>query len=144
MEKSYRDFENEEVEKIFLAYPGKVRSKMYDLRDFILDIGEGLEQVKGIQETLKWGEPSFITTGPKTGTTIRIDWKEKHPDYYAVYVNCQTSLIESFKVLYPDSFIYEGTRAIQFPLYEDLWENRLKVARLREFITMAMTYHLDK
>lgn len=43
-----------------------------------------------IEETLKWGEPADMTKNG-AGSTIRLDWKPKHPDHYALYFNCKTT-----------------------------------------------------
>lgn len=76
-----------------------------------------------VTETLKWGEPSYACP---TGSSVRIDWKSKHPDQYAVYFNCNTKLIETFKELYHDIFVFDGNRAIVITLDEKLPEGPLK------------------
>ena len=54
-----------------------------------------------IKETLKWGEPSYLT---KNGSTLRIDWKKTNPNHYSMYFNCKTKLIITFKELFSDKF----------------------------------------
>ena len=71
------------------------------------------EGVGELEETLKWGEPSYLTTESKSGTTIRIDWKPKHPNQYAMYVNCKTTLVDTYRSLFPE-LTYEKNRAIIF------------------------------
>ncbi len=143
---------NELVRKKFESYPKKVKAKLEFLRSLILDVAANTEQVGDIEETLKWGEPSYIALpvqfedksgkikkAKALGTTIRIDWKPKSPDQYALYVNCQTSLIDSYNSLFPNTFTFEGSRAVVFDLEEDL-----PLEELRICIQMALTYHLDK
>jgi hypothetical protein len=60
-------------EEDFNAYPEAVREKLLILRDLIIETAREIEGVDELNETLKWGEPSFLA---KKGSTIRIDWKE--------------------------------------------------------------------
>lgn len=60
------------VEKKFTEYPDFVRKQMLNLRELVLDTATEIPEVTTIEETLKWGEPSFIT---KKGSTLRVDWK---------------------------------------------------------------------
>ena len=70
------------VDVVFASYPNIVRDKMQFLRDLVIETAEEADDVINLEETLKWGEPSFVT---KNGSTLRIDWKEKTPDQYAMY-----------------------------------------------------------
>ena len=65
-----------------------------------------------LEETLKWGEPSYLV---KKGSTIRMDWKVKTPDQYAMYFKCTSKLVPTFRELFGDLFKYEKNRAILFP-----------------------------
>ena len=125
------------VKEKFDSYPPKIRSRMKHLRKLILDVAKHLPEVGKLEETLKWGEPAYLTSQTKSGTTIRIDWKEKNPAYYCLYVHCQTSLVDSYRSIFPDTFVYEGNRAVCFPVDEPLEEEALRIC-----IEMALTYHL--
>ena len=57
-----------------------------------------------LEETLKWGEPSYLT---KYGSTVRMDWKEKNPEQFAVYFKCTSALVPTFKTIYKDKFKFE-------------------------------------
>ena len=92
------------------------------LRDLILETASEIESVEEIEETLKWGEPSYIV---KKGSTIRMDWKPKAPNQYAMYFNCNTSLVETFKAVYGNLFKYEKNRAILFELNDKIPKNEL-------------------
>ena len=70
----------------------------------------------GLVETLKWGQPAYLTVKPKTGSTIRIDAFGGRDEHYAMFVHCQSRLVESFRVLYPQTFTFEGKRALLFGL----------------------------
>ncbi|MGD1843746.1 MAG: DUF1801 domain-containing protein [Thermonemataceae bacterium] len=105
------------------AYPEVVRSKLKALRQLIVEVAESLPEIQQIEETLKWGEPSYIVQG---GSTIRMDWKPKMPQQYALYFNCNTRLVETFKVVYGDLFNYEGKRAILFDLEDEIPKEEIK------------------
>ena len=125
--------QNPQVKAKFETYPKDIKKKMQYLRKLILDTASEIDQIEQLEETLKWGEPSYIV---KKGSTIRMDWKDKKPDQYALYFNCNTSLVETFKAVYGNLFHYEKNRAIVFPLNETLPEKEIK-----ECIEMALKYH---
>lgn len=106
------------------------------LRQLIIDTASELLPEREIEETLRWGEPSYIT---KNGSTIRIDWKKSSPDNYAMYFNCKTKLIDTFKERYKDKFKFEGNRAIIFNENDEIPTNQLK-----HCISLALTYHKIK
>ena len=58
---------------------------------------------------------------------------------YAMYFNCNTSLVDTFKELYGDLFNFEGNRAIVFNETDELVVNELK-----HCISLALTYHRVK
>ena len=125
-----------EVELVFNNYPAFVRKKILNLRRLILDAAKEIEEITGVEETLKWGEPSFIV---KNGSTIRIDWKKKTPDQYAIYFKCTSRLVPTFKMVYKDIFKYEGNRAIVFKMDDEIPE-----AELKSCLTAGLTYHKVK
>ena len=126
-------FNNSEVRNIFDSYPEDVRLKMLFLRQLVLDTAKEIDSIKGIEETLKWGEPGYLTKG---GSTIRIGWKPSKPDEYAMYFHCKTKLIDTFKEIYKDRFTFEGNRAIVFNI-----KDRVPVNELKHCISLSLTYH---
>jgi hypothetical protein len=127
------------VEAVFSAYPGPVRARLLALRRLILDTARTTAGVGALQEALKWGQPSYLTTESKSGSTIRIDQvKAAEAGQYAVYFHCQTDLVETFRGLYPE-LRYSGNRAILLDAGEAIPE-----AALRHCIGLALTYHLKK
>ena len=127
------------VKQKFNSYPKHIKPKMESLRNLIFEVAKTTAGVGELEETLKWGEPAYLTTKPKSGTTIRIDWKPKSPDQIAMYVNCQTALISTFKTLFSDELNFEGNRAIVFPVRKPIPKKQLTVC-----IKMALCYHLNK
>ena len=128
--------QNPEVKSKFASYPEAVKDKLNYLRHLIFTTASEIEGISEIEETLKWGEPSYIV---KNGSTIRMDWKIKAPDQYAMYFNCNTSLVETFRMIYGNLFKYEKNRALLFHLKEVIPEEELK-----QCISMALQYHLLK
>jgi hypothetical protein len=119
-----RAFRNPAVARIFAAYPPGVRRRMLTLRAKIFAVARSIDGVGEIEETLKWGEPAYVTAESKSGSTIRIDWKPSKPDRYAMYFICTTDLVETFRTLYPHEFTYEGNRAITFALDQAItWDS---------------------
>lgn len=123
----------------FETYPKDIQEKLIHLRHLILDVALNTEGVGEIEETLKWGEPSYLTSKTKSGTTIRIGWSSKKPNNYAFYVNCKTTLIDTYRSLFSKAFSYERSRALVFNL-----KGTLPEPELRQCIKMALRYHLDK
>jgi len=132
-----KPFSTSSVAKVFESYPEKIRGKLLKLRELIFQTGARLAEVGEIEETLKWGQPSYLTSETKSGTTIRIDAMAKEPGRYAMYFHCQTSVIETVKNRFGDTFEYQGNRALVFSEAEGLPEKEL-----RECISLALTYHL--
>jgi hypothetical protein len=126
------------VEAVFAAYPGPVKSKLLALRRLIFDTAKTTAEVGALQEALKWGQPSYLTTESKSGSTIRIDQVKAEAGQYAVYFHCQTDLVETFRELYPE-LRYGGNRSILLDAGEKLPEKAL-----RHCVALALTYHLRK
>ncbi len=120
------------VDEVFDNYPDFVKTKMGFLRELVIETTkeQGITQ---IEETLKWGEPSYLA---KHGSTLRMDWKNKTPDQYAMYFKCTSKLVETFKEVYSDTFCYETTRAIVFQLDE-----KIPIPELKKCIATTLNYH---
>ena len=56
-----------------------------------------------------------------------------------MFVNCKTTLLDSYRLLYPDTFQFEGQRAVIFSTGSPPPE-----AALRHLIALALTYHRAK
>jgi hypothetical protein len=100
---------NSAVEVVFGAYPSPIKARLLALRRLILDTAKTTDGVGALEETLKWGQPSYLTTESKSGSTIRIDQVKAEAGRYAVYFHCQTDLVETFRELYPE-LRYSGNR----------------------------------
>lgn len=125
-----------DVDAVFRNYPDSVQSKLLMLRDLIIETAEEMDEITHLEETLKWGEPSYLV---KNGSTIRIDWKSKTPHQYAMYFKCTSRLVETFKLIFKDTFHFEGTRAIVFEL-----DHKIPTNDLKKCISAALRYHKVK
>jgi hypothetical protein len=127
------------VDAVFAAYPKPLKAKLLALRRLIFDTAKTTEGVGALQETLKWGQPSYLTSETKSGSTIRIDQVKSAANQYAVYFHCQTDLVETFRELYPRELSYGGNRSILLNAQDEIPETPL-----RHCVALALTYHLNK
>jgi hypothetical protein len=127
------------VAEAFGEYPVAVRKRLRLVRSLILDTARKTEGVGQLTETLKWQEPAYLTEETGSGSTIRLGWSKSHPDHAAIYFNCRTSLVSTFRDLFPDAFRYVDNRAILLPVDKPLSEDALSLC-----IAMALTYHKAK
>jgi hypothetical protein len=130
---------NPAVDAVFGAYPKPLKSKLLALRRLIFDTARSTKGVGRLEETLKWGQPSYLTPETKSGSTIRIDQVKPATNRYAVYFHCQTDLVETFRELYPTEFDYGGNRSILLNAEDEIPEQAL-----RHCVALALTYHLNK
>jgi len=127
------------VRAVFRAYPPELRARLLELRRLIFETASKTAGVDKLRETLKWGQPSYLTADSNSGTTIRIDEAKGEPGKYALYVHCQTDLLPRFRELYPRTFEYRGNRAIVLEA-----GRKIPRAALRHCIALALTYRLRK
>jgi hypothetical protein len=126
------------VEAAFNACPKPVKAKLLALRRLILDTAKLTKGVGALEETLKWGQPSYLTPETKSGSTIRIDQVKPEAGQVAVYFHCQTNLVETFRELYPE-LSFGGNRSILLNT-----DGKLPETALRHCVALALTYHLNK
>ncbi|MFL1011247.1 DUF1801 domain-containing protein [Flavisericum labens] len=127
---------NPKVEDVFNNNPKSVKGQILHLRELVFKVASTIDGITKIEETLKWGEPSYVT---KHGSTLRMDWKPKYPEQYAMYFQCTSRPVSTFKTVYKNTFNFEGNRAIVFKLNENFPEEALK-----HCIVLALTYHKIK
>jgi hypothetical protein len=134
-----RNIENREVAAVFDAYPKEIKPKLMFLRQLIFDVASRTDGVGELEETLKWGQPSYLTTQTKSGSLVRIDQIKSQEGKYAMYFHCQTTLVDTFKEMYLGQFEFGGNRSIIFSE-----KDKVPVEELSHCISMALTYHLNK
>lgn len=121
-------FQDAHVQAKFDDYPAAVRVQLLQLRQWVFDCAK--EHGLSITESLKWGQPSYAST---QGSPVRMD--ARGDEQFALYFNCNTSLVETIKELHGNAFCYEGKRALVFNTHDDLNEAAIKHALL-----LALTY----
>ncbi|MGI9627784.1 MAG: DUF1801 domain-containing protein [Longimicrobiales bacterium] len=131
-------FENPDVDEVFETYPLALRKKVLALRKLIFATASSTEGVGELEETLKWGEPAYLTPHTKSGSTIRIGVKAKLGTY-ALHFICHTNLVETFRHWFPDELHFDGNRSIVFNEDEDPPAESVATC-----IAAALTYHNRK
>ena len=128
----------EQVRAVFAGYQPPVRATLLTCRDLLYDVAEQTSEIGPIEETLKWGEPAYLTPTTRSGSTIRLA-ATTAGDEAAIFVNCNTSLIEQFKTHYPDTFSYQGNRALILPTSIASLQHQVS-----HCLALALTYHFRK
>lgn len=123
-----------EMEWAFAVYPEAVRARLLDVRALIYDTADAIDGVGPLTETLKWGEPAYLTEASRSGSTIRLGAVRDAPETAALFVNCQTTLVDSFRSIAPE-LSYRGDRAVLLPAAEPL-----PLDPLRRCLALALTY----
>ncbi|EUJ27446.1 hypothetical protein MFLO_13343 [Listeria floridensis FSL S10-1187] len=107
---------------------------MLELRNLIYETSIEIGSSEPLTESLKWGQPTYSTLASKSGTPIRIDRFED--DQVAIFVHCQTSLIEDYREILGDTLTFSKNRAVVLNPAQPLPKKELKL-----FIGDALTYH---
>lgn len=134
-----RRIENPAVAAVFESYPSTLKRKLLFLRQLIFKVASETAGVGVLEETLKWGQPSYLTAQSKSGSLIRIDQDKTSAGQYAMYFHCQTTLVDSFKEMYRGKFEFVGNRSIVFGK-----DDKIPIKELSHCISMALTYYLNK
>jgi hypothetical protein len=133
-----RKFGSPDVAAAFRAYPAGLQAKLLALRDLVFETAARTQGVGRLTETLKWGQPSYLTEETGSGSTVRID-ALKSGDGYAVYFHCQSGLVDAFREIYRGRLAFEGKRAIVFDA-----RDRVPKRALGHCIGLALTHHLRR
>jgi len=120
-------------------HPGPVRARLLEIRDLIFAVAAQTEAIGPLTETLKWGEPAYLTAASRSGTTIRMGATKTAPESPAVLFNCKTTLVETFRTHFAGDFAFEGNRALIVPLARALPQGPLRLC-----LYTALTYHQRK
>ncbi|MEM9550368.1 MAG: DUF1801 domain-containing protein [Pseudomonadota bacterium] len=130
-------FADAAVAAAFAAFPDASRAGLLALRRLILDTAAKTPGVGSIHETLKWGQPSYLTHETGSGTTIRLGIPKEGG--IAVFTHCQTTVIADFRALFPDTFRYDGNRAVMLPDPSAPPPDAIGM-----LIRSALTYHMNR
>ncbi|MBN2742162.1 MAG: DUF1801 domain-containing protein [Rhodobacteraceae bacterium] len=130
-------FTDPQVARAFAAFPVELRAGLLDLRALIFAVAARLPEVGRIEETLKWGQPAYLTPETKAGSTLRLGVPKTGG--FAIYAHCQSRIIPTFRDRFPQEFTYEGNRAVHFAPGAALPEDKLSF-----LIAHALRYHLSQ
>ena len=130
-----RPFANDAVKAAFEAFPPDSYAMALTLRDLIFSVAWDTPEVGQIEETMKWGQPSYLTPETKSGSTLRIGVPKQGGA--ALFAHCATDIIATYASTFPGTDQIEGNRAVIFTTAHDIVPMRLRL-----LIYHALTYHL--
>ena len=124
------------VAEAFAQHSAPVRVRLLRIRDLVFAVAAETEGVGPLTETLKWNEPAYLTEASGSGTTIRLGVPRSAPNDCAVFVNCRTTLVETFRAHFAADFAFDGNRALIIAANRSLPEEPLALC-----LRAALTYH---
>ncbi|MCO6383401.1 DUF1801 domain-containing protein [Oceanicola sp. 502str15] len=130
-------FASTALSEAFTAFPAPLRKALLSLRALIYEVAEATPGVGALEESLKWGQPSYATAETGAGSPVRLGCPKAGG--FAIYVPCSTRIIPDFQALFPEGFRFDGTRGVLFDQGETVDEEALRL-----LIAGAQTYHLRK
>jgi hypothetical protein len=107
------------------------------LKALIREAAREVPDIGPLEESMKWGQPSFAPAKANIGSSVRIEARAGG-DHALMFI-CTTGLVEEFRTLYTGSLTFEGNRAIVIPA-EDLPDPDA----LKHCIQLALTHKLRK
>ena len=121
------------VADAFARFPEAARAKLMAARDQVFAAAADDPRVGELTETLKWGEPAYLTATTRSGSTVRLGLAGK-PAESAMLLNCRTGLVEEIRARYGDLFRYAGTRGV-------LLSDATPPEAVRHCAALALTWH---
>lgn len=128
-------FKNKAVEDVFAAFPHPERDGLLALRALIFSTAQTLPEIGPIDEALRWGQPAYLTSATKSGSTLRLGLPKTGG--FAIYAHCQTTIISDFVTAFAGMDKVEGNRAIHFS-----HPSQIDPGRHGLLIASALRYHL--
>lgn len=119
------------------GYAGPLKIDLMRLRQLVLDTATENPVIGLIEETTKWGEPSYAPAKKGIGSSVRIGLR---PDgRISMNFICHTGLVGRFREIYGDRLMFEGNRTIVINP-----ASPLPLDELRHCVAMALTYFRTK
>lgn len=131
-----RPFADDKVKAVYDTFPDQARAMAMTLRDLIFSVAWDNPQIGEIEETLKWGQPSYLTPQTKAGSTLRVGMAKQGGA--ALFAHCATDIISTYASTFPGTDQIEGNRAVIFTS-----PDKIVPERLRLLIYHGLTYHLN-
>ncbi|MFK7791546.1 MAG: DUF1801 domain-containing protein [Devosiaceae bacterium] len=113
------------------------QSRFDALRSLIYEAAAEQSQIGALEESVKWGQPSFAPEAKNIGSSVRIEARDDGT--HALMFICTSGLVGEFRELYGDTLALDGKRAIVVPdgpLPDE--------AVLKHCIQLALTHKLRK
>lgn len=136
MSRAIPPFRDPAVASVFDSFETDAREALLAIRALIFETAKATNGVGRLEEALRWGQPAYLTTLSRSGSTLRLG--SPMSGKVALYVHCQTTLIYDFQEKFPEIEI-EPKRAVYLSIDKQLPE--LAVVYL---IRSALTYHSRK
>ena len=105
------------------------------LRRLIHETAAATQGVGDLEESLKWGEPSYAPAKKRIGSSVRL--APRNDGKVSMHFICHTGLVARFREIYGKELTFEGNRTIVIDT-----QNTLPEAALRHCVSMALTYFL--
>ncbi len=123
---------------LITTWSEEASAALWECRALFHQIAEETE-VGRLDETLKWGQPSWRPIKPRTGSTLRAGWDAARPDQLSLFVDCKTDLAARMRDNYPDLPANDGQRQLGISLGAPLPKQAIM-----HLAQMTFTYHLAK
>ncbi|APE43894.1 hypothetical protein BOO69_11100 [Sulfitobacter alexandrii] len=120
------------------TWPAPARDALWACRALFFQAADRVG-VAPLEESLKWGQPAWRPSKPRTGSTLRMDWSPHDPDRISFLIDCKTDLAARMRDIHPDMGDNDGRRRITCDLGRALPEQA--VSHLAE---MTFCYHLSR
>jgi hypothetical protein len=127
-----------QISPAFEKFAPEHRERLLGLRQMIFDVAKTDPRVGEIEEALRWGEPAYLTSQKKSGSTIRLG-VEKTSGLPALFFNCNTTLVEEFRDQFGTALKYSKNRAVLAGATDGQTNDAVRIC-----IAAALTYHLRK
>jgi hypothetical protein len=122
-----------DVAEQFQRLDEPARKKLLTWRDLAFEVASADPRIGDLTETLKWGQPSYLTEATKSGGTLRLGITGEGRS--TLFVTCSSNLADQIRERYGDELDIEGNRAI-IPREETSDDI------LRHVMAMVFTYKL--
>lgn len=129
-----RPFASPAARDAFATFPQPARETLMALREMIYEIAKPLP-IGRLEESTKWGQPSYATPDSKIATPIRLGLSKSGDP--AIFTHCQTTVMGDFRALAPANMVFDGNRAVQLPA-----DRSPNLEELAPLIRAALTYRL--
>ncbi|WP_299042453.1 hypothetical protein [uncultured Tateyamaria sp.] len=120
------------------TWPQPAQTQFVKLRQIVHDVATSAE-IGPLDESLKWGQPSWRPKRARVGSTLRVDWSPSTPDRLLAFVDCKTNLAAQMDTRFPGQFHNDGRRALGFDLDKPLDEDAVW-----QLVHLTLTYHRAK